>query len=395
MARRRYQRGCLFIRGRKRKVWVLRFREDVMLPDGQIARINRSEVIGLFADFPTRRMAQRFAETRLREINSGVYRPKTTLSFREFVESQWQPNLFPTFKLSTRRGYAQVLRKYLIPFFGDQKLSEINRQTVQAFVASLSARLAPQTVRLAKALLSKVFSTAVEWGYISENPTTGVRLPTRITHRERIALNPEQVRTLADALSEPYKSMILVAVLTGMRRGELFALRWSAVDFERKLISVRESVFDGQFNSPKTRSSVRTNAMGEALEAILLSLRGKNAAADALVFSSRKGTPLRPENILKRVIHPACERIGLSKVGWHDLRHTSATLLHASEPLRVAQAILGHSDMETTLGYTHVLPGWQREAMKRLEVRLLFPNVPKSQVESERENPELGGVSTS
>jgi integrase len=91
-----------------------------------------------------------------------------------------------------------------------------------------------------------------------------------------------------------------------------------------------------------------------------------------------KGTPLRPENALKRVIHPACARLGLPKVGWHDLRHTSATLLHEHEPLRVAQAILGHSDLQTTLGYTHVLPGWQREAMKRLEREILFPNVPKS-----------------
>jgi integrase len=366
-----------------------------MLPDGQIARVNRSEVIGLLADLPTRRIAQRLVESRLRAINLGVYRPKTTLTFREFVEKQWQPNLFPTFKLSTRRGYAQVLRKHLIPFFGEQKLAEISRQTVQAFVASLSTRLAPQTVRLAKALLSKVFSTAVEWGYIQENPTTGVRLPTRITHRERIALNPVQARLLAYALPEPYKSMVLVAMLTGMRRGELFALRWSAVDFERQLISVRESVFNGQFNSPKTRSSVRSIAMGEALEEILLRLRGEGAAPNALVFASKKGTPLRPENVLKRVIHPACERIGLPKVGWHDLRHTSATLLHQSEPLRVAQAILGHSDMETTLGYTHVLPGSEREAMSRLENRLLFPNVPKSQVESETENPELVGVSAS
>jgi Phage integrase family len=95
-----------------------------------------------------------------------------------------------------------------------------------------------------------------------------------------------------------------------------------------------------------------------------------------------------------QVTDPARERLGLPKVGWHDLRHTSATLLHQSEPLRVAQAILGHSDMETTLGYTHVLPGWQREAMNRLEVRLLFPNVPKSQAEPERQDSEPVGAST-
>jgi integrase len=348
-----------------------------MLPDGQIARVNRSEVIGLLADLPTRRMAQRLAESRLRAINLGVYRPKTTLTFREFVETQWQPNLFPTFKRSTAKGYAHVLRKHLIPYFGEQNLAEINRQMVQGFVAQLGQRLAPKTVSLAKNLLSKVFSTAIEWGYLDTNPATGVRLPTIITQNEHIALTPEQVRRLVDELSEPCKSMVLIAVLTGMRRGELFALRWGVVDFERKLISVRESVYDGQFNSPKTRSSVRTLPMGEALEGILLRLRPENAATSDLVFISQSGTPLRPENVLKRQIHPACERAGLPKVGWHDLRHTSATLLHASEPLRVAQRILGHSDLQTTLGYTHVLPGWQREAMSRLEDRILFPNVPK------------------
>jgi integrase len=377
VARRRYQRGCLFLRGRKRKVWVLRFREDVMLPDGQIARVNRSEVIGLLADLPTRRMAQRLAESRLRAINLGIYRPKTTLTFREFVETQWEPNLFPTFKRSTAKGYAHVLRKHLIPYFGGQNLAEISRQMVQGFVAQLGQRLAPKTVSLAKNLLSKVFSTAIEWGYLETNPATGVRLPTIITQNEHIALTPEQIRRLVAELSEPYKSMVLIAVLTGLRRGELFALRWGVVDFERKLIGVRESMYDGQFNAPKTRSSVRTIPMGEALEGILLRLRPENAASSDLVFTSQLGTPLRPENVLKRHIRPACERAGLPKVGWHDLRHTSATLLHASEPLRVAQRILGHSDLQTTLGYTHVLPGWQREAMSRLEDRILFPNVPK------------------
>jgi len=170
--------------------------------------------------------------------------------------------------------------------------------------------------------------------------------------------------------------MVLAAVLTGLRRGELFALRWGALDFERKLIHVRESVYEGQFDSPKTRSSFRKIPLGEALEEIFLRLRPINVAVGDLVFASRKGTPLNPKNVLRRVIHPACERLGLPKVGWHDLRHTSATLLHEREPLRMAQTILGHSDLQTTLGYTHVLPGWQREAIRRLEREILFPNIP-------------------
>ncbi len=328
----------------------------------------------------------------MRAINQGVYRPKTTLTFRQFVETQLQPTLFPTFKRSTSRGYAYLLRKYLFPYFGDHNLTEINRQMVQAFVAQLGQKLAPKSVSLAKNLVSKVFTTAMEWGYVQENPATHVRISAQYVQRERTALNPEQIHLLTDALPEPCKSMALIAVLTGLRRGELFALRWGAIDFERKLISVRESVYEGQFNVPKTRSSVRKIAMGEGLEAILIRLREKSATASDLVFTSQKGTALRPENILKRIIHPNCEKLGLPKVGWHDLRHTSATLLHEHEPLRVAQAILGHSDLQTTLGYTHVLPGWQREAMIGLERGILFPNVPKSEKHTEEQDSELIGV---
>jgi integrase len=376
VARRRYQQGCLFVRGKKRKVWVLRYREDVMLPSGQISRVNRSEVLGSLADIPTRRMAQRIADLRLRAINQGTYRPKTTLTCCEFVETQWKPSLLPTFKRSTSRGYVFLLRKYLIPFFGDLGLADINRQMIQGFVAQISKSLAPKSVALAKNCLSKVLSTAVEWGYIQANPATGVRLPTNSIQQERIALTPEQLRKLIEELEEPYKSMVLTAALTGLRRGELFALRWNAVDFERKEIRVRESVYEGHFSAPKTRSSIRSIPIGEVLEQVFRNLRQKNAPSNGLVFASQKGTPLRPENILKRIIHPACQCLGLPKVGWHNLRHTSATLLHEHEPLRVAQAILGHSDLQTTLGYTHVLPGWQREAIKRLESVLLFPNVP-------------------
>lgn len=393
VARRRYQQGCLFLRGKKRKVWVLRYREDVMLPSGQIARVNRSEVLGSLADIPTRRNAQRIVESQLRPINQGIYRPKTTLTFREFVESQWKPSLLPTFKRSTSRGYVFLLRKYLMPVFGDCGLADINRQMIQGFVAQMSKNLAPKSVALAKNCLSKVLSTAVEWGYTQANPATGVRLPTLTIQQERVALTPEQLRLLVAELEEPYKSMVLIAALTGLRRGELFALRWGALDFERKMLHVRESVYEGHFSTPKTRSSIRNIAMSEVLAGMFRNLRPKDATANDLVFVSRVGTPLRSENILKRIIHPACERLKLPKVGWHTLRHTSATLLHEHEPLRVAQAILGHSDLQTTLGYTHVLPGWQREAMKRLEAVVLFPNVLKSEREPETKDSEPAGVS--
>ena len=108
----------------------------------KVAR-RRSEILGPLVDIPTRRIAQRLVELRLRAINQGVYRPKTILTFRQFVETQLQPSIFPTFKRSTSRGYTYLLRKYLFPYFGDHNLTEINRQMVQAFVTQL-ARSSPR-----------------------------------------------------------------------------------------------------------------------------------------------------------------------------------------------------------------------------------------------------------
>jgi hypothetical protein len=109
MARCRYQTGCLFVRGRKgRKVWVARWREDVMKPDGTLERVMRSEVLGSASELQ-KREARKKLEDRLRPINQGLYRPLSVMRFRDYAEGDWSTLVLPTFKLSTRRGYRMVL----------------------------------------------------------------------------------------------------------------------------------------------------------------------------------------------------------------------------------------------------------------------------------------------
>ena len=109
MARRRYQSGCLFKRGTRRKVWVARWREDVILADGSRGRLQRSIVLGLVSDMPTRRVAQVVLDERLATINGGRHRPKSVLSFVEFAKGPWMDLVFPTLKLTTQRSYRLVL----------------------------------------------------------------------------------------------------------------------------------------------------------------------------------------------------------------------------------------------------------------------------------------------
>jgi integrase len=114
---------------------------------------------------------------------------------------------------------------------------------------------------------------------------------------------------------------------------------------------------------------------------LLRNLRAQQKKTEpaGLVFVSRRGTPLRPENILKREIHPACDRPKMKHVGWHTFRHTHATLLNElGESLKTAQAILGHSDIGTTLQiYTHAVPETMSKAEERLAQKLMDPNGPK------------------
>src|ERR1043165_5546065 len=115
VARRRYQAGCLFKRGKRRKVWVARWREDVLLESGQLGRLHKSVVLGLVADLPTRRDALTKLEEHIRPVNQGTTRPEAMMSFGVFAETQWSALVLPTLKLSTQHGYKNVLTSTCSP----------------------------------------------------------------------------------------------------------------------------------------------------------------------------------------------------------------------------------------------------------------------------------------
>jgi hypothetical protein len=122
VARRRYQTGCLFKRGKRRKVWVARWREDVLLEGGQLGRLHKSVVLGTVAELPTKRHALSKLDEQLRPVNQGTSRPEASMSFGVFAESQWSALVLPTLKLSTQHGYKNVLNKHVLPYWRDWRL---------------------------------------------------------------------------------------------------------------------------------------------------------------------------------------------------------------------------------------------------------------------------------
>ena len=383
MARRRYQSGCLFKRGKRRKVWVARWREDVVLDSGQVGRLQRSVVLGTAAELPTKRHALTKLEEQLRHVNHAGSRPEATMRFGAFAEAQWSVLVLPTLKLSTQHGYKHVLAKHVLPYWRDWRLGDIGKLDVQQFVADKFRQQAGwQTVRNAWTLLSGILETAVEYGYLTVNPARGVKFPPQKLREAPAMIAGADFAKLLDEVGEPYRMMTGLIAATGLRIGELLALRWRALDLDVGTLNVRESVFEGKIQQPKTQKARRTIPLGPHEITLLKEHRERSTrkGANDLVFPNRLGAPMRESRVLERVLQPAAERAGLGRVTWHQFRHIHSSLLNDLRvPVKIAQEQLGHASISTTLNiYTHVVDASHRQAIEALE-RRLFPTVPKSQ----------------
>jgi integrase len=369
MARRRYQKGNIRNRGKRKPVWELQWWADCINPDGKIGRKRESLILGSVAGM-TRRQALKAAEEQLRPLNLGKVTPFSAISFREFSDKYFVPNFFPTLKLSTQQRYRRTLEKHLLPAFGDSRLCDIGTLELQQFVLQkMAGGLGWECADHYRNLMSKIFVTAKKWGFFAgDNPAIGVELPEKKAVREKHVLLPEQIPPLLAALEEPARTMVLLGVLTGLRIGEILALRWRDVDFHSGEIRVEQACYRGLIGTPKTKGSRRTLPMPQSLKDELRRLSEKSALGEHLVFQTRKGTPFSDTNLLHKYLKPAGRKLGMPWLNWHTLRRTHATLLqHAGATLKEAQAQLGHTKMSTTLElYTVSIPAAQRKAVESL-----------------------------
>jgi integrase len=272
--------------------------------------------------------------------------------------------------------YKYMLRVHLIPAFGDRRLPDIPREAIQSFLAAkLRDGFAWETVHHIRCALSKVLGTAEEWGCISDNPVRKTRLPRRDCNPERPVVTPQQVKRLVTVLPEPAKSITLLLAMTGLRIGELLALRWKSVSLNDRMLRVTETVYEGHFDKPKTKRSVRAIPLCQEAVSILSVLQPDVCESEQLVFATHSGRPLCRRNLLQRQLRPTCKELGLPSITWHALRHCHATLLDAvGAPLGTVQALLGHASPEVTRQiYLHAIPEEQRKAVEKVEKLLIGP----------------------
>ena len=168
----------------------------------------------------------------------------------------------------------------------------MTRQEIQAYVAHLTqAGYAPKSIDHIHDVLSAILRTAVKWGHLSDNPARGVDLPTLKTVKPKWALTIAQGSALLTTLPPLAHTLVGLALMTGLRRGELFALRWKSVSLEEGHLSVDEAVYEGAFGTPKTSAGLRRVPLSEATVSLLSAWKdcARSTAPEALVFSTWSG----------------------------------------------------------------------------------------------------------
>jgi integrase len=322
--------------------------------------------------FATNRDALRAATRAEVKIGDGrwIDRQAGRITFETYVETVWWPSL--NLEVSTKAAYRSNLDRHFVPFFGDYPLSAILPSLVQTWVTTaLQNGLSPRSVVKYHVVLHGIFARAVRDRLIGNNPCADTDLPEVVSTRQRI-ITPDQFERLLVAVPDRYRTLVLTAIETGMRWGELAALRPRHLDLTTGVVRVEETIVEvSKKDSPTGQRMIvkaypkdnepRTLRISSALtETLHHRIHDLGLTQDDLLFgSTRTGghTPMSRNTFRTRAWVPATRQAGLEGVRVHDLRHAHASwLLAGGADLKTVMDRLGHTQIQTTQKYLHTLP---------------------------------------
>ncbi len=336
----------------------------------------------------TRKEVQEKLRKAQQAVEQGTLVQNTAITVESYLE-HWLEVRRSTIKAVTYTSYNSYLHRHVMPALGSVRLQKLTNALLQHFYSQLlEDELSPNTVRLIHTIMSTALDDAVKWKKIATNPCKSVT-PPRPEKHEMHVLTPEQAQSLLDAArNHRLHCLLTVAITTGMRRGELLALRWSDIHFETARLQVQRTVSyvhpdQTQKHAyvetdPKTASSRRSVSLPQFVLDALKQHRkcqlerrlavGEKWQEHDLVFCNTLGGHYGLSALFKE-FKQLLKLAGLSDMRFHDLRHSAATiLLTMGIHPKVVQEILGHSNVSITLNvYSHVLPSLQREAMDQLD----------------------------
>ncbi len=348
-------------------------------------------------------VAQRLRELAC-EVDSGQYIQPSQTTFADWL-SDWQQNYLTSVRPSTAFLYRQKIDKYIVPFFGKVKLSELNTTMIQRFYNSLLnpaqpgvSPLSPKTVKDIHGVIHQALDQAVANGEMRINPSTSCKLP-KIPKAEIKPLEEKQITAFLQAIQgHPHEYLYKIAMFTGMREAEILGLTWDCVDLDKCFIVVKQQLRRDQekngdyFISTPKNGRKRVISIGpsvvqlfrlqrqklDAMKAVagdmwietpmLDTLGSTTKKAYDLVFRNEEGNRLSYRTVydcFKRIV----KGLGLPNVRFHDLRHTYAVAsISSGDDIKTVQSNLGHATAAFTLDvYGHVTEQMRRDSANRME----------------------------
>jgi len=316
----------------------------------------------------------------------GTYAEPSKMLYADYLD-EWFEKKKKSIGDQTQVLYESVIRVHIIPAIGSLPLNKLTPYHIEDLLHKLiSDGYAPETVRRIHAIINTSLAAAERLDLVVKNVASKVEKP-KLPRRDLVVWEPEYVSQFLDKIKNRsrYSIAIYLAVMTGMRQGEILGLRWSDVDLDAGTISIQQTLrHDGKklMSGAKTAGSIRSIAISQATIDLLKEHRklilmervelGSDYQNNDLVVCSEKGTPAFSTGIMK-VWDRLLKENNAPRITFHDLRHTHASLLlKQGVHIKVVSERLGHSSVAITLDrYSHLLPNMQQEAANGLD-DLLF-----------------------
>jgi integrase len=381
----RYQRGSLTIWKRKTlpDAWMFRYYTQ---EDGR--RVYKRRFVGTVLDFPKQKDAEKAIMQLRVEINEGAQCAALTF---EQLSAHYKKEELPRKAYATVLGYTDFLGGRIVPKWGSYPLSAIKSIEVEKWLEGLKRRkdgnpVSPATRSKIRNVMSALFAHAIRYGWATYNPISAVRTSAKRL-RDPEFLTPEELQVLLVRLDQRHRTVVLLDASTGLRRGEVFELRWCDVDFEAGVANVTRSIYRNVVGDTKTIASRKPVPLHPLVLDELQKWRAESlyrADSDYILASVQMNgaQPLQPDTLFKRHIRTELEKMGVNKrITWHSFRHGLGTMLRQMKvDVKVAQELLRHANPRITLEfYQQAVTDEKREAQELALKGFLgstFPSAP-------------------
>ncbi|GER67439.1 site-specific integrase [Weizmannia acidilactici] len=341
-----------------------------------------------FGPFRTKTEAKKELLKIKNQVDNGSYFKESTEDFSMFMERWFNTSYKRTVEITTAKSREYVIRNHIMKYFQHKKINEITTFDIDSFyVDKLDSGYSGAYIRQMHNLLNQAFDQAVRWSLIKVNPVKNAK-PPKVKSEEKITWTVDEVNRFQNLIKNSSMEIpYLLAIFTGMRRGEVLGLKWDDVDFENKKIRIKRSLcfVSGKgliFKEPKTKKSKRQISISQHVVNVLKKHKQKQEFQkeklgiqyqnNNLIVCTDDGKPLDPRNLLRQ-FYRLIEEANVPRISFHDLRHTHATILmQQGENPKVVSERLGHSRVGITLDlYSHVSDDLQEQAAEKFENALL------------------------